>query len=88
MTPEQWALQAELLLERLKPAAFACAHPMLASEISDLLKMRRAIDTTPPAPRGRCWVCQGLIAEKAFGATEELAGKPAALHMKHLPPTT
>ena len=78
MTPEQWALQAELLLERLQPAAFACAHPKLAEEIGELLLMRRAIDTTPPAPRVRCWTCQGLLAERGFGEkAEERAGRPA-----------
>lgn len=77
MTPEQWALQAELLLERLQHAAFACAGPGLWTEIGELLTMRRAIDTTPPAPRLRCWVCQGLLAEKGFGgAQDERPGRP------------
>lgn len=77
MTPEQWALQAELLLERLQRVAFACAHPAYAQEISELLTMRRAIDTTPPAPRARCWVCQGWLAERGFGEkADERAGRP------------
>ena len=71
MTPEVWALQAELLLERLQPAAFACCDPALAEEIGRLLTMRRAIDTTPPAPRVRCWVCQAFLRERGFGEPAE-----------------